>query len=139
MNCIFCDIVKKKTTSWIIFQDNYITAFFDYNPASKWHILIVPNEHYSDIFDTPYIILWQIISFAKKISKFYKKELWIKDLNIIQSNWKHAWQEVFHYHMHIVPRTKNDNVKLKWKTNEGLREDFDELQKAIVKWLKKKK
>lgn len=135
MNCTFCNIVNKKAPSWTIYQDEYISAFFDYYPASKWHVLIVPNNHYSDIFETPDDILWRIIALAKKISLFYKKELWINNINIVQSNGEVAWQEVFHYHMHIVPRVKNDKVTLHWVPDERIREEYDELKTFISDWI----
>ena len=85
MECIFCDIVTKKASSWMIYQDEYISAFFDYFPASKWHVMIVPNKHYANIFEIPDDILSKISSLSKKISIFYKENLWIENINIIQS------------------------------------------------------
>lgn len=134
--CIFCDIVNKNANSWTVYQDKYISAFFDYYPASKWHILIVPNKHYPNIFETPDYILSKILSLWKKISKFYRSEFWITDINIIQSNWELAWQEVFHYHMHIVPRFKDDKVTLHWIPDENIRNEFDELKNFISKWIR---
>lgn len=136
MDCIFCNIVSKKSTSWTIYQDEYISAFFDYFPASKWHILIVPNNHYKDIFEIPEEIIWKISILAKKIAVFYNINFWIENLNILQSNWKYAWQEVFHYHMHIIPRNKNDNINFNWWHNEEIRNEYDELKKFITnKWI----
>lgn len=136
MNCIFCNIVNKKAPSWTVYQDEYVSAFFDYFPASKWHILIVPNEHYENLFETPDEILWKIIKVSKKIANFYKENMWINNINIVQSNWKFAWQEVFHYHMHLVPRSENDNVNLKWIPDEKIRDKYNELKEYISNWLK---
>ena len=133
MDCIFCDIVNKKAPSWTVYQDEYISAFFDYFPASKWHILIVPNKHYADLNETPDEILSKIITLSKKIATFYKSEMWINDLNIVQSNGKLAGQEVFHYHMHVIPRAESDNITLTWTPNEDLRQEYDELQEFISK------
>ncbi len=135
MNCIFCDIVNKKAPSWTVFQDEYITAFFDYYPASKWHMLIVPNKHYANIFEAPDDILWKIISLWKKISVFYKNNLGVDNINFIQSNWEIAWQEVFHYHMHIVPRNINDKVNFHWIPDESIRDEYDKLKDYIKKWI----
>ncbi len=135
MDCIFCKIVNKEAPSWTVYQDKYISAFFDYNPASKWHILIVPNKHYPNLFETPDLILWKISALSKKISIFYKNKWWIENINIVQSNWKIAWQEVFHYHMHIVPRSENDNITFHWEPDISIRNDFDELKKSISEWI----
>jgi histidine triad (HIT) family protein len=118
-----------------VYQDEYISAFFDYFPASKWHILIVPNEHYENLHKTPDEILWKIISLSKKIANFYKDEMWIENINIHQSNGKLAWQEVFHYHMHLIPRYASDKVHFKWEADESLRSEYDELKEFISKTL----
>ncbi len=136
MKCIFCDIVNKKSPSWTVYQDDDISAFFDYYPASRGHILIVPNKHYENIFDTPKDILSKIIKLSKRIAMFYKKEMWISNINIVQSNWIFAGQEVFHYHMHLIPRWENDNVNLHWDHDEDHRDEYDELKKFVTKWIK---
>ena len=133
MDCIFCSIVNKSAPSWTIYQDEDICAFFDYFPASKWHILIVPNKHYENLHGTPDEILWKIIALSKKIAQFYKTDMWIENVNIHQSNGKLAWQEVFHYHMHLIPREAWDSVHFKWEANESLRNEYDELKEFISK------
>lgn len=133
MTCIFCDIVSGKAPSWTVYQDEYITAFFDYFPASKGHLLIVPNEHYENLATTPDEILSKIIILSKKIACFYKNKLWIDHLNIVQRNGEFADQEVMHYHMHLIPRKKGDNISLDWTPDENLREEYDELKDFIKK------
>lgn len=135
MNCIFCDIVNEKAKSWTVYKDKYITAFLDYNPASKWHMLIVPNEHYSNLSEVPDDILWRITILSKKIFLLYKKNFWIHNINIIQSNWESAWQEVFHHHTHVVPRRENDNITFYWDIDVNIRNEFDELKNSIKKGL----
>jgi len=136
MKCIFCDIVNKKSPSWTVYQDEHISAFFDYFPASKGHILIVPNKHYENIFDTPKDILAKIIKLSKKIAVFYKEEMWISNINMVQSNWIFAGQEVMHYHMHLIPRGEDDNVNLHWNHDDAHRDEYDELKKFVAKWIK---
>lgn len=130
--CIFCQIVSKESPGWIVYQDNLVTAFFDYFPANKGHLLIVPNECYKNIFEIPEDTLAHLAKVSKKIAHVYKDVLWIEHMNILQNNGKFAGQEVFHYHMHLIPRTENDNVSLGWKFDESLRESYDELSKKIA-------
>jgi len=132
MECIFCNIVNKKAPSWTVFQDEFISAFFDYFPATKWHLLIVPNKHYSNIFEIPEDILCKISALSKKISLFYKEKMWIENINILQSNGRLAWQVVFHYHMHIIPREIDDNVNFKWEHDESIRTEYDDLKEFII-------
>jgi len=75
--CIFCNIVDGKEKSWTIYKDKNVSAFFDYNPASIWHVLIVPNKHYKDIFEIPEEIIWEIAIVSKKIAIAYNKALGI--------------------------------------------------------------
>ncbi len=133
MDCIFCDIVAHKSPAWIIYQDSDITAFFDYFPASKGHLLIVPNIHNSDIYDVPDTTLQKIASLSKKIALFYKEHLDIPALNILQNNGQAAGQVVFHYHMHLIPRIPWDNITLWWTPDESHRDSYDELRDYIQK------
>ncbi len=132
---IFSDIVQKKSPAWIVYQDELVTAFFDYFPASMWHLLIVPNEIYENIFDIPENTLSHLAKVSKKIALVYRDILGVKDMNFIQSNWKIAGQEVFHYHMHLIPRYENDTVSFSWKHHEDLRERYNDLQKKIQEQL----
>ncbi len=135
MDCIFCKIVAWEAPSWTVYQDEYITAFFDYFPASKGHLLIVPNDHYENLSTTPDEVLSKIIILSKKITLFYKQKLWIDNLNVVQRNGKHADQEVMHYHMHLIPREQDDDINLNWDSNESLRDSYNELKSFIEKWL----
>ena len=90
MSCIFCHIVAGKAKSWTIYQDDSIQAFFDYNPASKGHVLIVPKMHYPNIFEIPDELLEKITVFSKRLSNIYKRLYNIEHLNIINSNGEYA-------------------------------------------------
>lgn len=132
MSCIFCDIIQGKEKSWTIYQDDFIQAFFDYNPASKGHILIVPKAHYCSIFEIPDELLEKITVFSKKLSIIYKKIYSVEHVNIVNSNGEYAGQEVFHYHMHVVPRMKNDKVHFSWQVQEDIRNNFDSIKNEIL-------
>lgn len=130
---IFSDIVQKKAPAWIVYQDELVSAFFDYFPASNGHILIVPNEEYENIFEIPEDTLAHLAKVSKRIALIYKEVLWIEHINILQSNGTYAGQEVFHYHMHLIPRSENDTVSLWWKHHEDLREGYDQLQEKLIR------
>ena len=73
--CIFCQIVSKESPSWTVYQDELVSAFFDYFPASEGHLLIVPNKHYENIFDIPEDTLAHLAKISKKLALAYKKTL----------------------------------------------------------------
>jgi histidine triad (HIT) family protein len=134
--CIFCQIASWESPSWTIYQDELVTAFFDYFPASSGHLVIVPNEHHENIFEIPEDTLSHLAKVSKRIALTYKNVLWIENINILQNNGLEAWQTVFHYHMHLIPRSEWDNVALSWKYDEGLRSNYDELKATLSAELK---
>ncbi|MDA3856148.1 MAG: HIT family protein [Candidatus Woesearchaeota archaeon] len=112
--CIFCKIVSGEIPSYKVYEDEDIMAFFDISIGNDFHTLVIPKKHSEDIFDIEEILLQKLISVTKKIATKYKEELNIDNVNIIQSNGKDAQQDVFHYHMHILPRNKNDKTIIKF-------------------------
>lgn len=129
--CLFCDIVSWKSPSQIVYRDDVVTAFFDYFPASYGHLLIVPNEHHENIFEIPEKTLMHLSKISKKISLVYRDILWTHNINILQNNGSQAWQSVFHYHMHIIPRTSWDRVSFWWEIDESHRDTHDKLKETL--------
>jgi len=129
--CIFCQIVGWEAPSTTVYRDDFVTAFFDYFPASLGHIVIVPNQHHENIFEIPEYTLAHLAKVSKRIAWVYKNVLWIENMNILQNNGALAGQTVFHYHMHIVPRSEWDNITFHWGADESLRESFDELKERL--------
>ncbi len=134
--CIFCQIVSWESPSWTIYQDELVSAFFDYFPASSGHLIIVPNAHHGNIFEIPEDTLAHLVKVSQKIARIYRDTLWVENINILQSNGSQAWQEVFHYHMHLIPRATWDNISLSWKADENLRDNYDELKERLSGELK---
>ena len=126
-DCIFCQISKGEKPAWKVFEDEHVLAFFDYNPASEYHTLVIPKKHYKDIFDIPEDELQQVISSIKQITNLYKEKLGINNIQIVNSSGKEAQQEVFHIHFHIVPRKNGDNQDICWTPQIEIRDKFSEL------------
>ena len=131
-NCIFCKIIAKEIPSYTLYEDNFVIAFFDINPANLWHTLVVPKHHAANIFEISDEDLSKVNSVAKKLCLAYQKILWVEHINIVQSNWSFAGQEVFHYHMHIIPRHENDQVTFTYITQEDAKNHFIELQQKVI-------
>lgn len=117
-DCVFCKIIEKKIPSNKVYEDDHILAFLDVNPCSEGHTLIIPKEHYENIYDIPEEILSKITILAKKLAIIYKEKLNIENINILNSNGKYAQQEVLHYHMHLIPRKKDDSRIFTWTKKE---------------------
>lgn len=129
--CIFCKIVSGKAKSWKIYEDNDVYAFLDINPVSEYHTLVIPKNHYTNIFDVPETELLKVMAAVKRLSALYRDTLGINNLQILNSSGQEAQQDVFHVHFHLVPRTKDDGQNIVWNTHPELREQFDQMIERI--------
>jgi len=116
-NCIFCKIVKGEIPCYKIFENENILAYLDIFPVNSGHTLIIPKEHCENIFDIDEETLQEITLKSKEIGINLKEKLGVENINVLQSNGKTAGQEIFHYHMHIIPRYENDKMELRFNTS----------------------
>ena len=130
-DCIFCKIANGEIPSTTIYEDDHHRVFFDINPASKGHCLIVPKDHYDNVFDLDEAAAGRLFALAVKTANGLKKELNLKGLNIVQNNGEIAGQTVFHFHMHLIPRYEGDTVNVGWKPGEADMEELSELAKKV--------
>ncbi len=124
-DCIFCKIASGEIPSTTIYEDDYNKVFFDINPASKGHCLIVPKEHYDNIYDLDEEAAGRLFGLATKVANGLKKELDLEGLNILQNNGEIAGQTVYHIHLHLIPRYAGDTVNIGLKPGEA---DVEELK-----------
>ena len=129
-DCIFCKIVKGEIPCYKIYEDDLVLAFLDIFPANEGHTLIIPKMHRKDIFDIEEKEIQRVVSIAKKIASKYKKVLNMDHCNIIQSSGKHANQDVFHFHMHLLPRLEDDGLHM-WHGKSAKKPDFKVLQEKL--------
>ena len=132
-DCIFCKIIKGEAKSWKVYEDDLVTAFFDINVASEGHTLIVPKKHYENIYDIPERELCELMKVTKKLAVKYKDKLKINNVQILHSSGKEAQQDVFHFHLHLVPRHKGDDLDLSYKSHSELNKNFDKLLEKLKK------
>ena len=107
-NCIFCKIVKGEIPSTKIYEDSKILAFLDIAPVNIGHTLVIPKEHFINIYDTPEEILANMAKVAKKISQALKTQVGADGINVTMNNEKAAGQIIFHTHIHVIPRINTD-------------------------------
>lgn len=134
-DCIFCKIVKGENNAYKIYEDGKVLAFLDIRPVTKGHTLVVPKEHYKNIYEIPGEELSNVTMVTKKLADKYKDILKPRGMNLLQANERIAGQTVFHFHMHLVPRYENDGVET-WfhrysKPNENLEEVFQTIMNGI--------
>jgi histidine triad (HIT) family protein len=130
MDCIFCKIVKGEIPSKKIFEDEKVFVFLDIKPMAKGHCLIIPKQHFENIFDAPEEILKEVIFATKKVVSLLQKSLGVDGVNIFNNNGKTAEQSIFHLHFHILPRYENDGLSiLNWMLEKTKEVDQEELKK----------
>ncbi len=126
--CIFCKIIKREIPSKIVFENDLNLAFLDISPISKGHTIVIPKKHYSTLEDIPEDELAETIKVVKKISINIHKSLEIDGYNILQNNFAAAGQVVKHFHMHIIPRSYDDDkFRLEIPKNQASDEELNEI------------
>lgn len=132
-DCIFCKIANGEIPSATVYEDSICRVILDVNPANKGHALIIPKEHFDNIYSMDAETAAKIFTIATEVAKAQKAELNPDGLNILQNNGEAAGQTVFHFHMHLVPRYIRDNVTMTWIPGKADTEELSALSKALRK------
>ena len=114
-NCIFCKIAAGDIPSATLYEDEDFKVILDIEPASKGHALIIPKEHYANLYELEDDLAAKAFVLAKKMITKFTDILGCDGYNVLQNNGPAAGQTVFHFHMHLVPRYKDDTVQIGWK------------------------
>ena len=124
-DCLFCGIVAGDVPGQIVDSDEHTVAFMDISPATKGHALVVPREHADDLMDISDEDLERTMAAARRLARRMDEALEPDGFNILNSCRPAAWQTVFHFHVHVVPRYDDDPLELPWVPSEG---DVDEIK-----------
>ena len=123
-DCIFCKIAKGDIPSVTVYENHDFRVIMDINPASRGHMLILPKEHYKDIFDLDAETAGKLFTLASEVAKAMKRVLGCEGMNIVQNNGAIAGQTVFHFHLHLIPRYEGDHVQVGWEPGTSNPEDL---------------
>lgn len=132
-DCIFCKIARGEIPSATIYDAPECRVILDVAPANRGHALILTKEHYDNIFELDAETGAKIFSLATVVAKAIKEETGCEGMNILQNNGAVAGQTVEHFHLHLVPRYKDDSVTMTWTPGETVAEEQEQLAKAIKK------
>ncbi len=130
-DCIFCKIAAGEIPSATLYEDDEFRVILDLGPASKGHALILPKEHYRNLYDIDEETAAKAMKLARKMVKKMTDVLGCDGYNVVQNNEPCAGQTVFHFHMHLIPRYEGDNVGLSWTTGELTEEVKNEILQKI--------
>lgn len=132
-NCIFCKIANGEIPSKTLYEDEEFRVILDLGPAAKGHALILPKGHYANIYELPEDTASHVMLLAKKMAVQMTEKLHCDGFNLVQNNGEVAGQTVFHFHMHLIPRYKDDGQKIGWKPGEPSSEELEEIKDQILK------
>jgi histidine triad (HIT) family protein len=118
-DCLFCGIVEGSIPSETIDSDERTVAFMDINPATRGHALVVPRAHSADLLEISDEDLTATVFAARRIAGRMKDTLQADGINLINACGAAAWQTVFHFHVHVVPRYEDDPLELPWVPKPG--------------------
>lgn len=130
--CIFCKIAAGEIPSKTLYEDGQFRVILDMGPAAKGHALILPKDHYGDIYEIPEAVAGDVMKLAKKMAGLMTEKLQCDGFNLVQNNGEAAGQTVSHFHMHLIPRYKNDGQKIGWKPGEPSQEELEEVKNIIT-------
>ena len=131
-NCIFCKIANGEIPSKSIYEDDEFKVILDLGPATEGHALILPKAHAADLFELPEETAANAMVLAKKLGKQMKENLHADGLNLVQNNGEAAGQTVKHFHLHLIPRYKDDGQHILWNPREASQEELEEIKNIIT-------
>ena len=118
-DCIFCRIIAGEIPATVIDQDERTIAFMDINPATRGHALVATRQHVRDLLDIGPEDLAATITAAQRLARRMTERLGADGINVLNNAGAASWQEVFHYHLHVIPRYHDDPLRLPWRPAPG--------------------
>jgi histidine triad (HIT) family protein len=124
-DCLFCKIVAGEIPATIVAQDERTVTFMDINPATRGHALVIPRDHARDLLEIDPEDLAAVALAGQRMARTANATLDTDGINLINSCGADAWQTVFHFHLHVIPRYRDDPLQLPWVPGPG---DMDQIQ-----------
>lgn len=132
-DCIFCKIANGEIPTNSIYEDEKFNVILDMGPATRGHALILPKEHFANIYELPEEWAADVMILAKRMAIKMTEKLQCDGFNLVQNNNECAGQTVFHFHYHLIPRYKGDNQKIQWNPTSPSAEELKEVHSILTK------
>lgn len=123
-DCIFCKIVAGELPSLVVAEDERTVAFLDVAPATPGHAVVVPKDHHPDLLTIDAETLAACAAMAQRVARLATERLEPAGVNVLNNCGSAAWQTVFHFHLHVVPRYADDPLRLPWIPAAGDRDEI---------------
>jgi histidine triad (HIT) family protein len=131
-DCLFCKIVAGEIPATIVREDERTVAFMDINPATRGHLLVVPRAHAADVLEVEGEDLAACAYAAQELARRQLDHLGAAGVNLLNSCGAVAWQTVFHFHVHVIPRYEDDPLRLPWRPAPGDEEEIRAAAQALA-------
>ena len=130
-DCIFCKLANGVFATRSIYEDEDFNVILDVAPATKGHALILPKVHADNLYQLPDETAAKAFVLAKKLAGKMTDKLGCDGFNIVQNNGTVAGQTVFHFHLHLIPRYKNDAQQIAWNPTDPSAEELDAVKELL--------
>lgn len=131
-DCIFCKIAAGEIPSKTIYEDDLFRVILDLGPATKGHALILPKDHADNLFELSDDTAGKVLVLAKKLATQMKEKLGCDGLNLVQNNGEEAGQTIKHFHVHMIPRYKNDGQRIDWNPGEPTQDELESIKNQMI-------
>ena len=132
MDCVFCRIRDGALPAWRVYEDECAVAFLDKGQVTRGHTLVVPRRHAADVWALSEDEAAAVMRAVHRVARLLRERLDLRGLNITQSNGAAAWQDVFHYHVHLIPRYGDDQFRVPWRATNPSAEELTEIRREIL-------
>ena len=130
-DCIFCKLANGDIPTNSIYEDDRFNVILDNGPATKGHALILPKDHADNLFELPDETAAEAIKLAKKLGKHMVDTLGADGFNLVQNNGEAAGQTVMHFHLHLIPRYKDDGQNILWNPTSPSAEELVNIKEKL--------
>ena len=134
-DCIFCKIANGEIPSTTLYEDDMFRVILDLSPASKGHALILPKEHFANLYELEDEYAAKAMVLAKKMATAMTKALGADGFNLVQNNGETAGQTVFHFHLHLIPRYNGAAEIIQWAPGQVTKEEMAEIAEVVKECL----
>ena len=131
-NCIFCKLANGVFPTNSIYEDEDFNVILDLGPATKGHALILPKEHYKNLYEIPDETAAKAMKLAKKMAIHMTDKLGADGFNLLQNNNEIAGQTVYHFHMHLIPRYEDDGQSIKFVAGKPTAEELTAIKEMLA-------
>jgi histidine triad (HIT) family protein len=127
MDCIFCAIARGEMPSFTLYEDDDFFVILDKFPHNPGESLVITKRHYDNVYDMPPQLVGAAFSLGQKVAEALRSRLGAEGVNLLQNNGRAAGQMINHFHLHVIPRYKGDDIKIGGPTIKQTDEEFTEL------------